>query len=105
MQLNILHISKDNKGDRFGDIMEIIVDDDVRELIMSEGRDYRICTSCTGPALVPITVKTFKDSDIVIPVGKNRLYISIVQARYINRVTMDMLYGSNDMEACPVFYR
>lgn len=83
--------------------MEIAVDDDVRRLIMSKGRDYRICTSCTGPALVPITVKRPKESDIRIPVGNNILYVSLVQARYINRVTIDMIYDADDLESCSVF--
>jgi len=83
--------------------MEIGVDDDVRRLIMSEGRDYRVCTACTGPALVPTTVKGPKESDIRIPIGKNTLYISIVQSRYIRRVTMDMVYNREDIESCYVF--
>ncbi|AIZ57167.1 hypothetical protein Mpt1_c13050 [Candidatus Methanoplasma termitum] len=83
--------------------MEIAVDDDVKRLIMSEGRDYRVCTACSGPALVPTTVKRPKESDIKIPVGKNTLYISIVQSRYIRRVTMDMLYSSEETEYCSVF--
>ncbi|MDR1690335.1 MAG: hypothetical protein LBR42_00640 [Candidatus Methanoplasma sp.] len=84
--------------------MEIAVDDDVKRLIMSEGRDYRICTSCTGPALVPTSVKRPKESDIKIPVGNNILYISLVQARYMNRVTLDMIYNREDLESCSVFY-
>jgi hypothetical protein len=83
--------------------MQIAVDDDVKRLIMSEGRDYRICTSCTGPALVPTTVKGPKQSDVKIPVGKNILYISQVQARYIRRVTMDMIYEMEDLDSCYVF--
>ena len=83
--------------------MEITVDDDVRRLIMSEGRDYRICTSCTGPALVPTTVKGPKTSDIKIPIGDNTLYISIVQSRYIRRVTLDMRFNSDDWESCSAF--
>lgn len=83
--------------------MEIAVDDNVRELIMSEGRDYRICTSCTGPALVPTTVKRPKESDIVIPIGNNALYISLVQARYVRRVSLDMIYNSDEIDACYVF--
>lgn len=85
--------------------MKITVDDDVKQLIMSEGRDYRVCTSCTGPALVPTTVKGPKESDIKIPIGNNILYISMVQARYINRVTMDMYYDEEEIDSCPVFYR
>jgi hypothetical protein len=84
--------------------MEIVVDNDVKQMIMSEGRDYRICTACTGPALVPTTVKMPKESDIRIPVGKNILYISRVQARYISRITMDMLYNREDPGSCMVFY-
>ncbi|MDR0508353.1 MAG: hypothetical protein LBG63_00785 [Candidatus Methanoplasma sp.] len=83
--------------------MEIAVDDDVKRLILSDGRDYRICTSCTGPALVPTTVKGPKESDIKIPIGDNTLYISIVQARYIRRVTLDMAYSSDEIDACYVF--
>ena len=83
--------------------MEITVDDDVRKLIMSEGRDYRVCTSCTGPALVPTTVKIPKESDIRIPIGKNTLFISRVQARYISKVTVDMVYNRDDIGSCSVF--
>jgi hypothetical protein len=84
--------------------MEITVDEDVIKFIMSEGCDYRICTSCTGPALVPTTVKSPKESDIKIPVGKNTLYISIVQARYVRRITLDMVYDRDEIESCFAFY-
>ncbi|MDR1404153.1 MAG: hypothetical protein LBJ20_01105 [Candidatus Methanoplasma sp.] len=83
--------------------MEIDVDGDVMKLIMSEGRDYRICTSCTGPALVPTTVKGPKESDIRIPMGTNMLYVSAIQARYVRRITIDMLYGRDDLDSCRVF--
>lgn len=84
--------------------MDIKVDDDVKKMIMSEGRDYRVCTACMGPALVPTTVKGPKDSDIKIPIGDNTLYISRVQAMYIDRVSMDMLYDKEDIDSCPAFY-
>ncbi|MBQ8179391.1 MAG: hypothetical protein IJ026_02965 [Candidatus Methanomethylophilaceae archaeon] len=84
--------------------MEITIDEDVRNLIVSEGRDYRICTACMGPALVPTTVKGPKESDIKIPVGDNFLYISRIQAMYIDNVSMDMLYDSDDIDSCPAFY-
>ena len=84
--------------------MEIAVDDEVKNLIISEGRDYRICTACTGPALVPTTVKGPKTSDIKVPIGNNTLYISLVQARYVRRITIDMLYNREDIESCFVFY-
>ena len=81
------------------------MDDDVKNLIISEGRDYRVCTACLGPALVPIEIKSPKESDIKIPIGDNILYISRVQARYVREVTMDMLYDDEEIDACPVFYR
>ncbi|MBO4798509.1 MAG: hypothetical protein J5494_07060 [Candidatus Methanomethylophilaceae archaeon] len=84
--------------------MEITVDDAVIDLIKKEQRDYRVCTACMGPALVPTTVKGPKDSDIRIPVGENTLYISRVQAMYIDRVSIDMVYDKDDIDSCPAFY-
>ncbi len=84
--------------------MEIQVDEDVKEYIMSQGCDFRICTACMGPALVPISVKRPKDTDIKIPVGGQTLYVSRIQAMYMDRVTMDMLYDEDDIDSCPAFY-
>ncbi|HKM13419.1 MAG TPA: hypothetical protein VJY42_00625 [Candidatus Methanomethylophilaceae archaeon] len=84
--------------------MPITVDENVKKRILTERRDYRVCTACTGAALVPTTVKPSKANDIKIPIGDNFLYISAVQARYISRVTMDMLYDRNDITYCPAFY-
>lgn len=84
--------------------MEIPIDDDVKQYIMSQGCDFRICTSCMGPALVPVTVKAPKSTDIQIPVGDRTLYISRVQARYIDRVSMDMIYDEDEIDSCPAFY-
>ena len=80
------------------------MDDAVIDLIKKEQRDYRVCTACMGPALVPTTVKGPKDSDIRIPVGENTLYISRVQAMYIDRVSIDMVYDKDDIDSCPAFY-
>ena len=77
----------------------ITVSEDVVRLIESKGQDYRVCTACSGPALVPITVKGPKESDIKIPVGNNTLYVSRVQAQYISEVTMDMLYDKEDIDS------
>lgn len=84
--------------------MEIPIDDDVKQYIMSQGCDFRICTACMGPALVPVTVKAPKSTDIQIPVGERTLYISRVQARYIDRVSMDMIYDEDEIDSCPAFY-
>lgn len=84
--------------------MDIAVDDAVKAHIESEGTDFRLCTACMGPALVPIMYKNPKESDIKIPVGSHTLYISRVQARYIDKVTTDMIYDDYDIDSCPVFY-
>lgn len=84
--------------------MEIQVDDDVKRYIESMGCDFRVCTACMGPALVPTKVKGPKDSDIRIPIGDHTLYISRVQSMYIDRVTMDMLYNEDEIDSCPAFY-
>ena len=84
--------------------MEITVDEDVKEMIIAEDCDYRICTACMGPALVPTSVKGPKESDIQIPVGNHILYISRIQAMYIDNVSMDMLYDEEEIDACPAFY-
>ena len=84
--------------------MEIPIDDDVKQYIMSQGCDFRICTACMGPALVPVTVKAPKSTDIQIPVGDRTFYISRVQARYIDRVSMDMIYDEDEIDSCPAFY-
>jgi len=80
---------------------KIAVDDEVKQLILKEKHDYRVCTACRGPALVPTTIKLPKTSDIKIPVGDYTLYVSAVQAEYINRVSLDMLYDENDIFSCP----
>jgi hypothetical protein len=83
--------------------MEITVDPEVENLIKEAGCDYRVCTACLGPALVPTSVKGPKDSDVVIEIGSNKLYISMYVARYIARVTIDMLYDDEEIDSCPAF--
>ncbi len=84
--------------------MEIPVDEEVKQYIMSQKCDFRICTACMGPALVPVSVKAPKDTDIRIPVGDYTLYVSRIQVRYIDRITMDMLYDEDEIDSCPAFY-
>jgi len=82
----------------------ITIDEDVVKMIQSKGQDYRVCTACAGPALVPINVKKPKETDIRIPVGNNTLYVSRIQAQYIDRISMDMLYDEEEIDSCPAFY-
>ncbi|NLI73711.1 MAG: hypothetical protein GX369_02920 [Euryarchaeota archaeon] len=81
---------------------DIQVDQYVIDYILQNGRDYRVSTSCGGPVIVPVEMKSPKESDLKVKVGSNTLYISRVQARYIRRITMDMLDYSR-YDSCPVF--
>lgn len=81
----------------------IDVDPEVIELIKRSGTDYRVSTDCSGPVLMPIEYKPAKDSDIRIKVGERTLFISRVQARYIDRVTMDMLYDPSRRAVCSIY--
>lgn len=81
----------------------IAVDPDVIDFIVKEGKDYRVCTDCSGPVLLPTTMKPSKESDIKVKAGKNTLFISRVQARYINRVSLDMLYDPSRRQFCGMY--
>ncbi|UCG70657.1 MAG: hypothetical protein JSV09_06480 [Thermoplasmata archaeon] len=80
----------------------IEIDDDIVEFIKKEGKDFRICTSCFGAELLPVTMKAPKLSDIRVKIGNNILYISKVQAHYISKIDKSMLRGSelSDLEKC-----
>ena len=82
----------------------IVVDEDVKKMILETKQDYRVCTACMGPALVPISVKAPKMNDKMIPIGDYVLYISAVQAMYIDRVSLDMIYSEEEISSCPAFY-
>ena len=84
--------------------MQIEVDDAVREHILREKHDFRICTACLGPALVSTEVKGPKDTDLKIPVGDYIIYVSRVQAPYIDKITADMIYDEVEIDSCPAFY-
>lgn len=83
-------------------MQSIQVDQEVIDFILKNKRDYRVSTSCSGPVIVPVEVKPPKESDLRVKVGINTLYISRVQARYIDRVTPDML-DETRYQSCSVF--
>jgi len=81
--------------------MAITVEDAVKEMIIAEDMDYRLCTSCSGPALIPTLIKPPKESDMKIPIGNHRtLYISRVQLGYVTHVTMDLVYDPEKLFSC-----
>ncbi len=74
--------------------MEIQIDDRVREIISREGKDFRVCTTCGGAAILPVEAKSPKESDHRVNIGDNTLFISVVQAQYIQKITEEMFFKS-----------
>ena len=77
-----------NNGDP---VKQFLVTPEVIKFIMEQNRDYRVCTSCGGPVLLPVAIKKPKPGDIKIPVGEHTLYVSATQARYIDVIDDSML--------------
>lgn len=71
--------------------IEITVSEDVRRYILDKKCNFRVCTSCGGPIILSTVVKPPKSSDLEIYIGDYILYISIYQARFIDRIDMNMI--------------
>ncbi len=82
---------------------KIEVDPEVIDYIRRTGKDFRVSTDCSGPVIPPTDLKSPKETDLRIEVGSNTLYISRIQARYIDRVTMDMLYDPSRRLNCYLY--
>jgi hypothetical protein len=81
----------------------IEVDQEVIDYVSKAEEDYRVCTSCSGAIILPVSYKPPKESDIKVKAGKRTLYISRVQARYIDRVCMDMMYDPDRGISCSMY--
>ncbi len=79
--------------------MKIQIDDNVKEYIKKQKKDFRVCTSCSGASLVPVEWSHPKETDIKIKIENQTLYISAVQARWIRRIDLKML----DTGTCNLF--
>jgi hypothetical protein len=73
----------------------IYITEDVRSYILERKRDFRVSTSCSGPILLPTSVKPPKATDLRVPVDGYTVYISKYQARYIDSIHRGMI---------PIFY-
>lgn len=69
----------------------IYVTDDVRTYILERKRDFRVCTACSGPILLPTSVKPPKMTDLQVLVGEYTIYVSRYQARYIDSIHKGMI--------------
>lgn len=72
-------------------ISEVTIVPEVMEFINKRDCDFRICTSCGGPILLPVRVKPPKKTDLIIRAGNHMIYVSIHQARFLHSIRMDMI--------------
>ena len=85
---------------------ELKIETEVEDFIRNSKKDYRLCTTCGGPAIVSADMSIPKDSDIKLKMGDNTLHVSKVQAKYIRQIEMRMLRGylnyckRNGIEEC-----
>lgn len=77
---------------------EVIVAPEVIDYINRRNCDFRICTSCGGPILLPTRVKPPKRSDLLLKAGNHTIYISIHQARFLHSIRMEMVPFFDDEE-------
>lgn len=71
---------------------------EVLEYINKRDCDFRICTSCGGPILLPTRIKAPKKTDLLLKAGKHTIYISVHQARFLNSIQMEMIPFFDDNE-------
>jgi hypothetical protein len=67
------------------------VTDDVVAYVTERRTDFRICTSCGGPVLLPVSVKPPKPTDIEVCAGDRTIFVSIYQARYLTTIHRGMI--------------
>lgn len=73
------------------DLHDITIDPEVITFINKRDSDFRICTSCGGPVLLPVRIKAPKKTDLLVKAGNHTIYVSIHQARFLNGITMEMV--------------
>jgi len=80
------------------DLHDITIDPEVIAYVNKRDCDFRICTSCGGPILLPVRIKPPKKTDLLVKAGNHTLYVSIHQARFLNTIHMDMVPFFDDDE-------
>jgi hypothetical protein len=78
---------------------EISVVPEVIEYINRRDCDFRICTSCGGPILLPVRVKPPKKTDLLLKAGNHMIYVSVHQALFLHRIRMDMIPFYDDEDS------
>jgi hypothetical protein len=70
---------------------EVSIVPEVIEYINKRDCDFRICTSCGGPILLPTRIKPPKKTDLLLRAGNHMIYVSIHQVRYLHNIHMEMI--------------
>lgn len=70
---------------------QIAIVPEVIDYINKRDCDFRICTSCGGPILLPIRVKPPKKTDLLLRAGDHMIYVSVHQARFLHSIRLDMI--------------
>ncbi|MDD1651783.1 MAG: hypothetical protein LUO86_01970 [Methanomicrobiales archaeon] len=86
----------DAAGPESGIPENVVLTDEVRAYVLKRKQDFRVCTSCGGPILLPVSVKLPKPSDLRVKVGDHTVYISLYQARYHDVIHAGMIPRSRD---------
>jgi hypothetical protein len=69
----------------------IKISPEMEEYIRARSTDMRVATTCEGPLIFSIKVSPPKATDQVILVGDRKVYISALQAQYIEVINERML--------------
>lgn len=72
-------------------VKQIQISETIVNYIKENKRDYRLCTSCGGPVILPVSIKKPKPNDIKLRIGEYVLYVSATQAPYIDVIDDSML--------------
>jgi hypothetical protein len=72
-------------------ISQVTIVPEVIDYINKRDCDFRICTSCGGPILLPLRIKPPKKTDLLIRAGNHMIYVSVHQARFLHSIRMDMV--------------
>ena len=72
-------------------VSRIAISPDVMDYIEKRNCDFRICTSCGGPILLPVRIKLPKKSDVLLQAASHIIYISIHQVRFLDEIRSDMI--------------
>jgi hypothetical protein len=79
-------------------LSEVAIVPEVIEYINKRDCDFRICTSCGGPILLPTRIKPPKRSDLLIRAGNHTIYVSVHQARFLHSISMEMIPFFDDAD-------